>query len=145
MLADTHPDRKIWLQSYYKEKWGVKSLGTFRKISLGEYCTLRKKGAPKAIPTMCVLTIKKDENLLPLQAKSCIVVLGNHKDQVWSKSDQYAPVLCGDSLCFLASLAVEKHRPLQQGDCKMHFVRVFSLRTRLLLLTSFWQSQGCSK
>jgi hypothetical protein len=65
-LADTHPDRKIWLQSYYKEKWGVKSLGTFCKITLGEYRTLHKKGAQKAIPTMCVLTIKKDENLLPL-------------------------------------------------------------------------------
>ncbi len=49
------------------------------------------------------------------------MVLGNHKDQVWSKSDHYAPVLCGDSLCFLASLAVEKCRPLQQGDCKNAF------------------------
>jgi hypothetical protein len=59
---------------------------------------------------MCVLTIKKDENLLLLQAKSCIVVLGNHEDRVWSKSDWYAPVLCGDSLRFLVSLAVEKRR-----------------------------------
>jgi hypothetical protein len=86
-LADTHPDRQIWLQSYYEEKRGVKSLGTFCKITLGEYRTLRKKGAPKAIPTMCVLTIKKDENLLPLRAKSRIAVLGNHEDRVWSKSD----------------------------------------------------------
>jgi hypothetical protein len=86
-LTDTHPDHKIWLQSYYEEKRGVKSLGTFRKITLGEYCTLHKKGASKAFPTMCVLTIKKDENLLPLRAKSRIVVLGNHEDRVWSKSD----------------------------------------------------------
>jgi hypothetical protein len=69
----------------------------------------------------CVLTIKKDENLLPLQAKSRIVVLGNHKDWVWSKSDRYVPVLCRDSLHFLASLAVEKRRPLLQGDCKNAF------------------------
>ncbi len=51
-LADSHPDREVWLQSYYEEKRGVKSLGTFCKISLCEYRALRKKGAPKAIPTM---------------------------------------------------------------------------------------------
>ncbi len=121
MLTDTHPDRKNWLQGYYEEKRRVKSLGTFRKITLGEYRALREKGAPKAILTMCILTIKKDENLLPLQAKSRIVVLGNHKDRVWSKSDRYAPVLRGDSLHFLVSLAVEKFCPLQQGDCKNTF------------------------
>jgi hypothetical protein len=70
---------------------------------------------------MCVLTIKKDENLLPLHAESNIVVLDNHKDRVWSKSDRYAPVLCCDSLRFLVSLAVEKRRPLRQGDCKNVF------------------------
>ncbi len=125
-LADSHPDREVWLQSYYKEKYGVKSLGTFRMISLGEYHALCEKGAPKAIPTMWVLTINKDENLLPLHAKSRVVVLGNHKNRVWSKSNQYAPVLHGDSLWFLVSLAVEKHCPLQQGDCKNHFVRKLS-------------------
>jgi len=103
-LADSHPDREVWLQSYFEEKRGIQSMGTFWKITLGEYRALRKKGAPRAIPTMCVLTIKKDENLLPLRAKSRIVVLGNHEDRVWSKS--------GDSLCFLVSLTVEKRRPL---------------------------------
>jgi hypothetical protein len=57
---------------------------------------------------MCILTIKKDKNLLLLQAKSCIVVLGNDEDRIWSKSDWFAPVLHGDSLRFLVSLAVEK-------------------------------------
>jgi hypothetical protein len=70
---------------------------------------------------MCVLNIRQDENLLPLHAKSCIVMLGNHEDQVWSKLDRFAPVLCGNSLCFLVSLAVEKRRPLHQGDCKNSF------------------------
>jgi hypothetical protein len=70
------------LESYQEEKYGIESLDTYRKITLGEYCALRKKGAPKAIPTMCVLTIKKDENLLPLRAKSRIVVLGNHEDRL---------------------------------------------------------------
>jgi len=81
-LADSHPDREIWLESYQEEKHGIESLDTYRKISLGDYRTLHKKGAPKAIPTMCILTIKKDENLLPLRAKSRIVVLGNHEDRL---------------------------------------------------------------
>jgi hypothetical protein len=76
---------------------------------LGEYCALRKKGAPRAIPTMCVLTIKKDENLCPLHVKSLIVVLGNHKDWVWEKSKKFASVLCQDSLLFLTSMAVASH------------------------------------
>ena len=49
-----------------QEKDGIESLGTFRKIILGEYRALRENRAPKAIPTMCVLTIKNDKNLLPL-------------------------------------------------------------------------------
>ncbi len=48
-------------------------------------------------------------------------MLGNHEDRIWSKSDRFAPVLRGDSLHFLVSLAVEKGRPLCQGDCKNAF------------------------
>ena len=70
---------------------------------------------------MCVLTIKKDNNLLPLRAKSRIVVLGNLKERLWSKTDRFAPVLRQDSLHFLTSLAVEKRRALRQGDCKNAF------------------------
>jgi hypothetical protein len=70
---------------------------------------------------MCVLTIKKDKNLLLLWADSCIVVVGNHEDRLWSKSNRYALVLRGNSLQFLVSLAVEKQRPLCQGDCKNAF------------------------
>ena len=83
----SHPDCEVWLQSYYEEKNGIESLGTFKRLTLGEYQALREKGAPKAIPTMCVLTIKKDEQLVPLQAKSRIVVLGNCESREWSKSD----------------------------------------------------------
>jgi hypothetical protein len=91
-LAASHPDREVWFQSYYEEKHGIESLVTYQKIPLGKYRALWEKGKPKAIPTMCVLTIKKDENLLPLQAKSWIVVLGNHEDRVWSKLDRFALV-----------------------------------------------------
>ncbi len=55
---------------------------------------------------MCVLTIKKDEHLMPLRAKSWIVVLGNCESCEWSKSNQFALVLCFDSLRYLVSLAV---------------------------------------
>ena len=57
------PSLLLWLQSYNEEKGGIEEMGTFRKITLGEYRALREKGPPKAIPTMCVLTIKKDEQL----------------------------------------------------------------------------------
>ncbi len=50
-----------------------------------------------------------------LAAKCCVVVLGNHKDCVWSKSDCFAAVLRGDLLQFLVSLAVEKRRPPLSG------------------------------
>ena len=120
-LADSHPDGEIWLDSYREEKRGIESLDTYRKITLGEYRALCNKGAPKAILTMCVLIIKKDKNLLPLCAKSRIAALGNHEERIWSKSDCFAPVLRQDSLRLLHSLAVEKHRPLQQGNCKNAF------------------------
>jgi hypothetical protein len=100
-LATSHPDREVWLQSYYKEKRGIESLGTFKHLTLVEYQALREKGAPKAILTMCVLTIKKDEQLMPLRAKSRIMVLGNRESREWSKSDQFALVLCFDSLRYL--------------------------------------------
>jgi hypothetical protein len=72
--------RKFWLESFLEEKHGVQDLNTYKKITLGKYWALHEKGAPRAIPTMCVLTIKKDKKLRPLRAKSRIVVLGNHKD-----------------------------------------------------------------
>jgi hypothetical protein len=119
--AASHPDREAWLQSYYEEKGGIESLGTFRRLTLGEYCALREKGAPKAIPTMCGLTIKRDEQLLPLCIKSRIVVLGNHETRDWSKSNPFAPVLSFDGLRFLVSLVVQHRRGLKQGDCKNAF------------------------
>jgi hypothetical protein len=122
-LADSHPNREVWLQSYKEEKSGPESLDTYRNSTLGdgEYQALREKGAPHAIPTMCVLIIKRDGNLLPQHAKSRIVVLGNHKDRVWSKLDEFAPVFRGDSLCFLVSMAVQQCQPIHQGDCKNVF------------------------
>jgi hypothetical protein len=67
-LAASHPDREVWLQSYYEEKGGIESLGTFRRLTLGEYCALWEKGAPKAIPTMFVLTSDHQEGRATIAA-----------------------------------------------------------------------------
>jgi hypothetical protein len=75
-LHPSHPDRNTWLASFCREKSGT------------AYRAIWAKGVPKVIPTMCVLSIKKDEMLNPLRAKSRIVVLGNHKDRVWSKPEK---------------------------------------------------------
>ena len=65
-------------------------MGTFERLTLGQYRALVEKGAPCAIPSMCVLTVKRDESMLPIRAKSRIVVLGNHEERNWSKSDSFA-------------------------------------------------------
>jgi hypothetical protein len=121
-LHPTHPDRETWMASFREEKSGIESQGTYVEIGLSEYRALRAKGAPKAIPTMCVLSIKKDEMLNPLRAKSRIVALGNHEDRVWTKSEKYAPVLRPDSMRLMVSLAVERRCTLKQ--CWNHRWRV---------------------
>ena len=68
-----------------EEKDGLIANDTYVKISLQEYRRLRRlpKGVPKAISSMCVMTIKRDEHLAPDRAKSRTVVLGNLKNPVW--------------------------------------------------------------
>ena len=68
-LHPSHPDRKTWLASFREEKSGIHSEDTYVKLSHAEYRALWEKGAPRAIPTMCVLSIKKDEmfSLFPCQ------------------------------------------------------------------------------
>ncbi len=83
-------------------------------------CPLQKR-CTTSFPTMCILTIKCGKNLLPQCAKSWIVVLGNHEDRLWSKSDKFTPVLCGNLLRFLISMAIQRRHPLCQGDCKNAF------------------------
>ena len=98
-LTDMHLDKEIQLCGFGKEnKDGIESLNTYNKIMLAEYLALREKGAPQAIPTMCILTIKPDEKMNPHHARSRIVVLGNHKDRIWSKSEKYSPVLHPDAM-----------------------------------------------
>jgi hypothetical protein len=120
-----HPDRDVWLASFWEERDGIESLDTYVKMTLAEYCALQEKGAPCTIPMICVLTIKKDEMMNPLRAKSCIVVLGNHEDRVWTKPKRYAPILHLDSMHLMVSLATEHDFTLKQGDCKNAFCQGF--------------------
>jgi hypothetical protein len=97
-LADKHPDRDIWMRSFQEEKDSIISMDTYDIITLAQYCALCEKGALRAIPTMYVLTIKPDKVMNPNCAKSCIIVLGNHEERIWLKSDKYAPVLRPDTM-----------------------------------------------
>ena len=108
----------MWRESYLEEKNGLRDCGTYVEISYQEYPRLCRlpNSVPKAIPTMCVLTVKRDENLNPDRPKSRIVVLGNLEGRSWEKSEKYAPVLMYSSLRLLTSMATKAQRVLKQGD-----------------------------
>lgn len=121
-LHPNNPDRDVWLKSYQEEAQGLLDHNVYERISKKDYLALRRSGViPKAIPSMCVLVVKPDKDGKPHRAKSRIVVLGNHEDRLYSKSDRYAPVLKYSSLRLLTSKAVGEKRVLQQGDCKNAF------------------------
>jgi hypothetical protein len=107
-LAPTHPDCSIWLASFREEKDGIKSQDTYKVLALEQYPAYHAKDAPWAIPTMCVLTIKPDEMLWPRRTKSRIVVLGNHEERIWTKSEKYASVLHPDTLRLIVSIVVQQ-------------------------------------
>ena len=122
-LREGFVDDATWRKSYCKEKQGLTDNDTYEEISLQEYRRLRRlpNSVPKAIPTMCVLMIKRDKNMAPDRSKSRIVVLGNLEGRIWEKSEKYAPVLQYSSLRLLTSMATESCRVLKQGDCKNAF------------------------
>jgi hypothetical protein len=43
-LDTNHPDRDVWLERFWEEKNGIKSLNTYEKILLAEYRALCEKG-----------------------------------------------------------------------------------------------------
>eukprot|EP00957_Ditylum_brightwellii_P126905 9674224-Ditylum_brightwellii.AAC.1 len=98
-------------------------LGVYKEISVEEYYQLQSKGAPKAIPTMCILNIKHDKNGAPVRAKSRIVILGNLEQCTWEKGEVYALVITQTQVCLLTLLAVSHKRALKQADCKNAFCR----------------------
>jgi hypothetical protein len=96
-------------------------MDTYDTITPAQFCALHEKGAPRVIPTMCVRTIKPDKMMIPHCTKFCIILLRNLKDRIWLKSDKYASVLHSDTMHLILSMAVERQRTLQQGNCKNAF------------------------
>jgi hypothetical protein len=118
-LVTGNPDAPIWDESYNEEYDGLTKLDTFKVLTKAQYDALPNR--PKAIPMMCVLTVKVDKWHRPVRAKAHIAVLGNLEDRAWTKADCYAPVLRQDSLRLLISIAVQVGCVAKQGDCKHAF------------------------
>ena len=115
-LAPDNVDRDTWAASYKEETDALKDANTFTVIDLARYRELRKAGAPRAIPTMCVLVIKPNEKFEPDRAKSRVVVLGNLDDRPWCKHERAAPVMKYSSFRLTVSSAIAVKRRLKQGD-----------------------------
>ncbi len=129
-LNASHPDRDVWLAIFREEKNGIILMDTYDTINMAQYRALCKKGAPKAIPTMCVLTIKPDEMMRPHCAKSHIVVLGNHKDCLWTKSDKYAPVLCSTPYASSSAWLLNRDGFSNRAIARTRSVKVFYRLTK---------------
>jgi hypothetical protein len=102
----TSPDRPVWLDSYKEEYDGLLSNSIFDSISEDEFKALQKQSAIRAIPSMCIFTVKQT-NGVPTRAKSRIVVLGNLEQKTWSKSDCFSPMVSIPMICLLTALAVQ--------------------------------------
>jgi hypothetical protein len=114
-LYSRNPDRDIWLESYKEEYNGLSTNETFDLISEDEYFRLCKQHGIKAIPSMCIFTVKRT-NGVPVRAKSRIVVLGNLDPRPWTKSGCFSPVVSLPMIRLLTALAVNNKRTLKQGD-----------------------------
>ena len=116
-----HPeDRETWDAAYSEEYNGLMALNTWEVITEPEYRRLIKVTG-RALPTMAISTIKKDENGKPKRAKYRIVVLGNHDPNDWSKTDCFAPVLSQPELRLLVSIATDLKCIPKCGDVSQAF------------------------
>jgi hypothetical protein len=118
-MRESYMDYQIWLDSYIEEYCVLRDHGTFDVITAKKYKT--KYSHILVIPTMNVQTIKKDKLELPVCAKSCIVVIGNLEDTIWTNSKVHAPVLRKESGRLLTTIAIHIGKPQKQGDCKNAF------------------------
>jgi hypothetical protein len=131
-MRKDNPDRRIWIESYLEEAEGLKEQKTYSVLSSKEYSA--KFGHVQVIPSMCVQTVKPDENGDPVRAKSRIVALGNHEERVWSKSEKFAPVLRGESSRVMTSMAVQAGRREKQGDCKNAFCQSYLPKDETIII-----------
>jgi hypothetical protein len=121
-LHKNNPDKAVWLDSYREEYDGLMSNSTFDVISEEEFRCLQKHYGIRAIPSMCIFTVKH-HNGVPTRAKSRVVVLGNLEQKSWSKTDCFSPVFSIPMIRLLTALAVHNGRTLKQADCKFAFIQ----------------------
>jgi hypothetical protein len=74
-------DRDLWLASYTEEYEALLQENTMDIIDHEEYPRLHDK-CDNSLPTMCLLSIKKDTQGRPVRAKYRIVVLGNLENRL---------------------------------------------------------------
>jgi hypothetical protein len=118
-MRSDNPDQLIWRDSHRKEAEGLKEQNTCTTISAKEHH--EKHSGIQVIPSVCIQTVKKDKIGDPDRAKSCKVALGNHEEQIWEKSEKFAPVLQDESLRTMTSVATQAGQREKQGDCKNAF------------------------
>jgi hypothetical protein len=131
-LRTDSPDRRIWLESYLEEAEGLKEQDTYYTISNKQYKDNYKH--IQVIPSMCVQTVKNDEDGAADRAKSRIVALGNFEERIWNKSDKFAPVLRDESSRVMTSMAVQAGRREKQGDCKNAFCQSYLPKDETIIL-----------
>ena len=113
-------DHRIWDAAYKEEYFGLQDLPAWTTITDEQYQQIKHKvGRP--LPTMVISTIKYDENGDPKRAKYRIVVLGHLNQNLWQKSDSYAPVPSLVELRVFVSLSMHYRRILKSGDFKQAF------------------------
>ena len=78
---------------------------------------------------MVCLVVKRDVNYKSHCAKSRIVVLVNHENCAFNKSQLFAPVLSYSYLWLLTSKVIEKSCILHQGNFKSSFCNAYSQKT----------------
>ena len=89
-------------------------------ITENEYKVLQKT-VGRALPSMAIATIKRDENGNPTRAKYRLVVLGNLNPNHWSKGDCYAPVMSQLEFCLLIAISCRLRCPIYTGDFTQAF------------------------
>jgi hypothetical protein len=134
-MKKDYPDRKIWVESYFEEANGLKEMDTYVTITAKEYA--ERYPAIQVISSMCIQTVKPDENGDPDHVKTRIVALGNHQeDRIWEKSEKFTPVLCGESSRVMTSMAIQAGRREKQGDCKNAFCQSYLPKGETIILAT---------
>ena len=122
-MQPSHPDCPIWVDLYQEEYKGLTSKYTFNIISAEEYHTICSTTAKTAIPSMGILSVKKEAAGHPTRVKNQIIVLGNKDPTTWTKADWYTPIVALPIIHLLTALAIQHCTTLKWGDCKNTFIQ----------------------